>query len=73
MSLGDAFGDPDDVSALLFLQLEEGVEYTEVELLHEGVHVQFNLKKYFTLLNQFCFRKLRFRYLFCTVCRIAYI
>jgi hypothetical protein len=45
VSLSDAFCDPDDVSALLLLQLEERVEDAEVELLHERVHVQLDLKK----------------------------
>jgi len=41
--LGDALGDPDDVAALLLLELEVRVEDSEVELLQEGVHVQFHL------------------------------
>jgi hypothetical protein len=43
--LSDALCDPDDVSALLLLQLEERVEDAKVELLHERVHVQLDLKK----------------------------
>jgi hypothetical protein len=43
--LSDTLCDPDDVSALLLLQLEERVEHAEVELLHERVHVQLDLKK----------------------------
>ena len=43
--LSDALCDPDDVSALLLLQLEERVEHAKVELLHERVHVQLDLKK----------------------------
>ena len=43
MTLRDALGDPDDVSAFLLFQLEEGVEDAEVELLHERIHVQFDL------------------------------
>ena len=42
--LCDALRDPDDVPALLLLQLQEGVEDAEVELLHERVHVQVHLK-----------------------------
>ena len=42
--LGDALRDPDDVPALLLLQLQEGVEDAEVELLHERVHVQVHLQ-----------------------------
>ena len=43
VTLRDALGDPDDVSAFLLFQLEEGVEDAEVELLHECIHVQFDL------------------------------
>ena len=43
VTLRDALGDPDDVSAFLLFQLEEGVEDAEVELLHERIHVQFDL------------------------------
>jgi hypothetical protein len=51
VSLSDALCDPDDVSALLLLQLEERVEHAKVELLHERVNVQLDLKKenYFSL------------------------
>ena len=41
--LRHALRDPDDVAALLLLELEEGVEDAEVKLLHKGVHVQANL------------------------------
>ena len=41
--LRHALRDPDDVPALLLLQLEEGVEHAEMELLHERVHVQLHL------------------------------
>lgn len=41
--LGDALGDPHDVSALLLLQLDVGVENTEVELVEEGQLVQLHL------------------------------
>lgn len=44
MLLCHALGDPDDVAALLFLQFQVRVEDTEVELLHESVDVQFDLK-----------------------------
>ena len=44
VALGDALADPDDVAALLLLQLEEGVEDAKVELLHEGILVQPHLK-----------------------------
>ena len=46
VALSHTLADPDDVSALLLFQLEEGVEDTEVELLHEGVLVQPHLKNY---------------------------
>ena len=46
VALSHTLADPDDVPALLLLQLEEGVEHTEVELLHEGVLVQPHLKNY---------------------------
>lgn len=42
--LGHAFGDPDDIAALLLFQLQVGVEDSEVELLHECVDIQFHLK-----------------------------
>lgn len=45
MLLGDAFSNPDNVSAFLFLQFQVRVEDTEVELLHECIHVQFDLKE----------------------------
>ena len=41
--LCDTLGYPDDVAALLLLQLEEGVEHPEVELLHERVHIKLHL------------------------------
>lgn len=41
--LGDALCDPDDVPALLLLQLDVGVENTEVELVEEGQLVQLHL------------------------------
>ncbi len=43
MPLSHALGDPHDVPALLLFQLQKGVEDAEVELLHEGVHVQLDL------------------------------
>lgn len=42
--LGDTLGDPDDVPALLLLQLDVGVENAEVELVEEGQLVQLNLQ-----------------------------
>lgn len=42
--LGDALCDPDDVPALLLLQLDVGVENTEVELVEEGQLVQLHLR-----------------------------
>ena len=44
VALSNALADPDDVAALLLLQLEEGVEDAKVELLHEGILVQPHLK-----------------------------
>jgi hypothetical protein len=41
--LGDALGDPDNVSALLLLEAEVRVEDAVVELLEERVHVQLHL------------------------------
>lgn len=41
--LGDALGDPHNVSALLLLQLDVGVENAEVELVEEGQLVQLHL------------------------------
>ena len=38
--LRNALGDPDNVPALLFFQLQEGIEYTKMELLHKCVSVQ---------------------------------
>lgn len=46
--LRDALGDPDDVAAFLLLQLQVGVEDTEVELLHECVDVQLDLERDFS-------------------------
>lgn len=42
--LGDALGDPDNVPALLLLQLDVGVENTEVELVEEGQLIQLHLQ-----------------------------
>lgn len=42
--LGNALGDPDDVPALLLLQLDVGVENTEVELVEEGQLIQLHLQ-----------------------------
>lgn len=43
MLLGDTLGNPDNVAALLLLELEVRIEDTKVELLQEGEHVQFHL------------------------------
>lgn len=43
--LGDALCDPDDVPALLLLQLDVGVENAEVELVEEGKLVQLHLQE----------------------------
>jgi len=43
VTLCNAFANPNNISALLFLQLQEGVEDSEVELLHECIHIQTNL------------------------------
>lgn len=42
--LCDALCDPDDVPALLLLQLDVGIENTEVELVEEGQLVQLHLQ-----------------------------
>lgn len=39
MFLSDAFSDPNNVSAFLFLQLQIGIENSEMELLHECVDI----------------------------------
>lgn len=41
--LGNTLSDPDDVPALLLLQLDVGVENTEVELVEKGQLVQLHL------------------------------
>ena len=43
MFLRDALGNPDDVAALLFLELHPGEKRSEVELLHEHQKIQLNL------------------------------
>ena len=43
VALRNALADPDDVATLLLLQLEEGVEDSKVELLHESILVQPHL------------------------------
>lgn len=45
MLLCHALGDPYDVATFLFFELKVGVEDSEMELLHESVNVQFDLKK----------------------------
>lgn len=42
--LGDALGDPDNVPALLLLQLDVGVENAEMELVQESQFIQLHLK-----------------------------
>ena len=44
MLLSNTFSDPDDVAAFLLLQLQIRIKDTEVKLLHESVHVQFDLE-----------------------------
>ena len=44
MSLSDTLGDPHDVSTLLFLQANVGIEHTKVKLLHEREDVYLHLK-----------------------------
>ena len=43
VALSHTLADPDDVATLLLLQLEEGVEDSKVELLHESILVQPHL------------------------------
>lgn len=43
MLLGDALGNPDNVAALLLLELKVRIEDTKVELLQEREHVQLDL------------------------------
>lgn len=45
MFLCNALGDPDDVAAFLLLELQIRIEDSEVELLHERINVQFDLRK----------------------------
>jgi len=45
LPLCDTLSDPDNVAALLFLQFDVGVKYSEVELLQESKCVQFHLRK----------------------------
>lgn len=44
MLLSNTFRYPDNVTTLLFFQLEICIKYTEVELLNECIHVQFDLQ-----------------------------
>ena len=44
VALSNAFGNPDNVATLLFLQLDIGVEDAIVELVHERELVQLNLQ-----------------------------
>jgi hypothetical protein len=43
VALGDTLGDPDHIAHLLLLQLDEGVEDAEVELVEVGLDVQLHL------------------------------
>lgn len=43
VALSNALGNPDNVAALLLLQLDVRVEDSVVELVHEGELVQVNL------------------------------
>lgn len=45
MFLSNAFRYPDDVTALLLLELQITVEHAEVELLQKRVHVQTYLQQ----------------------------
>lgn len=45
LPLRDALSDPDDVTTLLLLQFDVGVEYSEMELLQENKCVQLHLGK----------------------------
>ena len=45
MLLSHALGDPDNVATLLFLQLQERVKHSKVELLHERIDIQLDLEK----------------------------
>src|SRR5690349_12951335 len=45
MLLCDAFCNPHDVATFLLFQLQVGVENSKVELLHESIDVQFDLKR----------------------------
>lgn len=45
MSLGHALGNPDDVTTLLFLQLDVRVKDAKVELLHEGILHELHLQE----------------------------
>lgn len=42
-ALSDILRNPDDVTALLDFQFQIRIEHTEMELLHECVHIQFVL------------------------------
>ena len=45
VSLRHTLGDPDDVATFLLLQLDERVEDTKVELLHERILHQLHLRE----------------------------
>ena len=44
VALCHTLGDPNDVAALLLLELEQGVEDAIVELLQESINVQLHLE-----------------------------
>lgn len=43
--LSDALGNPNNVAAFLFLELQIRIENAKVELLHKCVDIQFDLEK----------------------------
>lgn len=45
MFLSHTLGYPDDVTTFLLFELQVRIEHSEVELLNECEHIQFNLKK----------------------------
>ena len=56
MFLCHAFCNPNNVSILLFLQLQKRVKYSEAELSHESVDVHFDLLLEKTIFNSFVAR-----------------
>lgn len=51
VSLRNAFSNPYNISAFLFLQLYISVEYSKMELVIEGKHIQFYLRKKYEVLK----------------------